>query len=133
MPTLFVQRGDGGRDALRGIRPDRNRENDNIPLIALDIFQVLDEDGFVPPLFVEEGFEIRIGAPLFLEQVFDEALLISIEGYYGGRLVAFPSPVTTDRAVRLVRVADGLYERGSSNRINRPEARVVVAEVVRRL
>jgi very-short-patch-repair endonuclease len=53
--------------------------------------------------------------------------------YYGGRLVTFPSPVTTDRAVRLVRVADGLYERGSSNRVNRPEAQAVVAEVVRRL
>lgn len=52
--------------------------------------------------------------------------------YYGGALVTFPSPVTSDRAVRLVSVADGLYERGAG-RVNRPEARAVVAEVVRRL
>lgn len=53
--------------------------------------------------------------------------------YYGGRLVTFPSPVTRDRAVRLVHVPDGVYERGSSNRVNRPEACAVVAEIVRRL
>ena len=53
--------------------------------------------------------------------------------YYGGRLVTFPSPVTQDRAVRLVHVPDGVYERGSSNRVNRPEARAVVTEIVRRL
>ncbi|KQP49025.1 DUF3320 domain-containing protein [Methylobacterium sp. Leaf108] len=52
--------------------------------------------------------------------------------YYGGRLVTFPSPVTDDRAVRLTHVPDGVYERGAG-RVNRPEARAVVAEVVRRL
>lgn len=52
--------------------------------------------------------------------------------YYGGHLVTFPSPVTDDRAVRLTLVPDGLYERGSG-RVNRPEARAVVAEIVRRL
>ena len=52
--------------------------------------------------------------------------------YYSGRLVTFPSPVTDDRAVRLTLVPDGVYERGSG-RVNRPEARAVVAEIVRRL
>jgi len=52
--------------------------------------------------------------------------------YYGGRLVTFPSPVTDDRAVRLNHVPDGVYERGAG-RVNRPEARAVVAEIVRRL
>ncbi|KQP10137.1 DNA helicase [Methylobacterium sp. Leaf99] len=52
--------------------------------------------------------------------------------YYGGRLVTFPSPVTDDRAVRLTLVRDGLYERGAG-RVNRPEARAVVTEIVRRL
>jgi very-short-patch-repair endonuclease len=46
--------------------------------------------------------------------------------------VTFPSPVTDDRAVRYVHVPDGVYERGSG-RVNREEARVVVADVVRRL
>ncbi|KQP59278.1 DUF3320 domain-containing protein [Methylobacterium sp. Leaf112] len=52
--------------------------------------------------------------------------------YYSGRLVTFPTPVTDDRAVRLTLVPDGLYERGGA-RVNRPEARAVVAEIVRRL
>ncbi len=52
--------------------------------------------------------------------------------YYGGRLVTFPSPVTDDRAVRLTFVPDGVYERGTG-RVNRPEARAVVTEIVRRL
>jgi very-short-patch-repair endonuclease len=52
--------------------------------------------------------------------------------YYDGRLVTFPSPVTDDRAVRYVNVPNGIYERGAG-RVNREEARVVVAELVRRL
>ncbi|WP_244479929.1 DUF3320 domain-containing protein [Methylobacterium sp. Leaf94] len=52
--------------------------------------------------------------------------------YYGGRLITFPSPVTQDRAVRLTFVPDGVYERGAG-RVNRPEARAVVADIVRRL
>ncbi|MER2265587.1 DUF3320 domain-containing protein [Methylobacterium oxalidis] len=52
--------------------------------------------------------------------------------YYSSRLVTFPSPVTEDRAVRLTFVPDGVYERGAG-RVNRPEARAVVAEIVRRL
>jgi len=52
--------------------------------------------------------------------------------YYGGRLVTFPSPTTEDRAVRYVHVPNGVYERGTG-RVNREEARAVVAEVVRRL
>jgi hypothetical protein len=63
----------------------------------------------------------------------ESLIAFSNNRYYGGRLVTFPSPVTQDRAVRLVHVPDGVYERGSSNRVNRPEARAVVAEVVRRL
>jgi very-short-patch-repair endonuclease len=49
--------------------------------------------------------------------------------YYGGRLVTFPSPVTEDRAVRLIHVPDGVYERGKA-RVNREEARQLVAGVI---
>ncbi|GLK77679.1 hypothetical protein GCM10008171_29330 [Methylopila jiangsuensis] len=49
--------------------------------------------------------------------------------YYDGRLVTFPSPVTEDRAVRLIHVPDGVYERGKA-RVNRQEARRLVADVV---
>ena len=52
--------------------------------------------------------------------------------YYGGDLVTFPSPVTSDTAVSFRFVPDGIYSRGSA-RTNIPEARSVVAEVLRLL
>lgn len=52
--------------------------------------------------------------------------------YYGNRLVTFPSPAVDDRAVRLHRVPDGVYDRGKS-RTNRIEAMVVVREAVSRM
>lgn len=51
--------------------------------------------------------------------------------YYGGGLVTFPSPVTEDRAVSFYHV-DGIYEKGGA-RINKPEARALVADLVGRL
>lgn len=62
----------------------------------------------------------------------ESLIAFSNRHYYRGGLITFPSPVTSDRAVRLVPVADGLYERGAA-RVNRPEARAVVAEVLARL
>ncbi|WP_286965180.1 DUF3320 domain-containing protein [Methylobacterium sp.] len=62
----------------------------------------------------------------------ESLIAFSNSRYYGGRLVTFPSPVTDDRAVRLTLVPDGVYERGAG-RVNRPEARAVVADIVRRL
>ncbi|MBO1020955.1 DUF3320 domain-containing protein [Methylobacterium sp. SD274] len=62
----------------------------------------------------------------------ESLIAFSNRHYYRGGLVTFPSPVTEDRAVRLQYVADGLYERGGA-RVNRPEARALVAEVVARL
>ena len=62
----------------------------------------------------------------------ESLIAFSNKEYYSGRLVTFPSPVTSDRAVRYVHVSDGVYERGSG-RVNREEARAVAAEVVRRL
>ncbi|GJD95820.1 DUF4011 domain-containing protein [Methylobacterium iners] len=62
----------------------------------------------------------------------ESLIAFSNRHYYRGGLITFPSPVTEDRAVRLVPVPDGLYERGGA-RVNRPEARAVVAEIVARL
>jgi very-short-patch-repair endonuclease len=52
--------------------------------------------------------------------------------YYRGELMTFPSPVTSDTAVRYVHVEGGIYERGGA-KVNRKEAEAVVAEVVRRM
>jgi hypothetical protein len=62
----------------------------------------------------------------------ESLIAFSNERYYGGRLITFPAPETRDRAVRYVHVPDGVYERGGG-RVNRAEARAVVAEVTRRL
>jgi len=51
--------------------------------------------------------------------------------YYGGELVTFPSPVAEDRAVSFHHVA-GTYEKGGA-RINKSEAKALVADVVGRL
>jgi very-short-patch-repair endonuclease len=63
---------------------------------------------------------------------FESLINFSNQQYYQGRLVTFPSSATEDKAVRYVHVPGGIYERGKG-RVNREEARVVVAEIVRRL
>jgi hypothetical protein len=59
----------------------------------------------------------------------ESLIAFSNHAYYGGRLVTFPSPVTSDRAVSFRHVADGLYARAGA-RTNQPEARAVVAEAI---
>ncbi|MGD9507786.1 MAG: DUF3320 domain-containing protein [Geminicoccaceae bacterium] len=62
----------------------------------------------------------------------ESLIAFSNHAYYDDGLVTFPSPVTSDTAVRYVHVPQGVYERGTS-RVNREEARTVTADVVRRL
>lgn len=62
----------------------------------------------------------------------ESLIAFSNHRYYGGGLVTFPSPVTDDRAVSFHHVKDGVYEKGGS-RINQPEARALVADLVSRL
>ncbi|WP_310620560.1 DUF4011 domain-containing protein [Flexibacterium corallicola] len=52
--------------------------------------------------------------------------------YYGNKLITFPSPVTTDNAVRLVHNPEAFYDRGKS-RTNPTEAREVVKAASERL
>ncbi len=61
----------------------------------------------------------------------ESLIAFSNHRYYGGGLVTFPSPVTEDRAVSYHHV-DGIYEKGGA-RINKPEARALVADLVARL
>ena len=62
----------------------------------------------------------------------ESLIAFSNRAYYGNHLVTFPSPAAEDRAVRLVPVPAGVYQRGR-DRINVKEAEAVVDEVVRRL
>ena len=61
----------------------------------------------------------------------ESLIAFSNHKYYSGGLVTFPSPVTEDRAVSFNHVK-GVYEKGGA-RINKPEARALVADVVARL
>lgn len=61
----------------------------------------------------------------------ESLIAFSNHRYYGGSLVTFPSPVTEDRAVSFHYV-NGKYEKGGA-RINQPEARALVADLVGRL
>ncbi|HEY0835619.1 MAG TPA: DUF3320 domain-containing protein [Azospirillum sp.] len=62
----------------------------------------------------------------------ESLIAFSNHRYYEGGLVTFPSPVTEDRAVSFHLVSDGVYEKGGA-RINKPEARALVADLVGRL
>ncbi|MES2103725.1 MAG: DUF3320 domain-containing protein [Pseudomonadota bacterium] len=61
----------------------------------------------------------------------ESLIAFSNHRYYGGGLVTFPSPVTEDRAVSFHHVK-GVYEKGGA-RINKAEAKALVADVVARL
>ena len=62
----------------------------------------------------------------------ESLIAFSNHRYYGGGLVTFPSPVTSDRAVSLHLVEGGVYDKGGS-RTNQVEAKAVVADIVDRL
>lgn len=62
----------------------------------------------------------------------ESLITFSNHRYYEGGLVTFPSPVTADRAVSFHHVAEGVYEKGGA-RINKPEAKALVADLVARL
>ena len=61
----------------------------------------------------------------------ESLIAFSNHHYYGGSLVTFPSPVTEDRAVSFHHIK-GTYEKGGA-RINKPEAKALVADIVARL
>ena len=61
----------------------------------------------------------------------ESLIAFSNHRYYGGSLVTFPSPVTTDHALSFHYV-QGVYEKGGA-RINKSEAKALVADLVDRL
>lgn len=61
----------------------------------------------------------------------ESLIAFSNHRYYGGALVTFPSPVTEDGAVSFHYVK-GSYEKGGA-RINKPEAKALVADLVGKL
>lgn len=91
--------------------------------VEVDMESILDEciGASLPTLNLDWHYRSR-----------NESLIaFSNHRYYGGRLVTFPSPVTEDRAVSFHHV-EGAYEKGGA-RVNRAEARALVADIVQRL
>lgn len=62
----------------------------------------------------------------------ESLITFSNHRYYNSRLITFPSPMTDDNAVSFKHIVDGQYERGGL-RINKPEARALVNELVNQL
>jgi very-short-patch-repair endonuclease len=70
-------------------------------------------------------------AVTLIRNTHESLIAFSNARYYGGSLVTFPSPVTDDRAVSFHQIK-GVYEKGGA-RINKPEAKALVTDLVRRL
>ncbi len=107
-PTSFFERGssDGGG---------------NVEVETQDLDSILDEcsGAGIPSIELRWHYRSR----------HESLIAFSNHVYYGGRLITFPSPVTTDTAVSFRFVADATYGR-AADRTNPVEARAVVVEAV---
>ncbi len=111
-PTNFFGRSDDGDDA-----PD-------IEIYERDLESILDEAkaSGLPDMQLQWHYRSR----------HESLIAFSNWHYYQNRLITFPSPVTSDRAVRLEHLPSGIYDRGKS-RTNRDEAAAIVRDASRRL
>ena len=111
-PTSFFNRGASGGD------------DDIDEDVEADLESILDEciGANLPTMEINWHYRSR----------HESLIAFSNHRYYKGGLVTFPSPVTDDRAVSFQLVKDGVYEKGGA-RINKPEAKALVNELVGRL
>ena len=111
-PTSFFNRAESGGD------------DDDDSDIETDLESILDEciGANLPTLNINWHYRSR----------HESLIAFSNHRYYGGGLVTFPSPITDDRAVSFRWIEEGVYEKGGT-RINKPEAKALVEEVVAKL
>ena len=102
----------------------RNEEDEDIADHEKDLESILDEAkaSGIPVRDLRWHYRSRS----------ESLIAFSNHHYYQNRLVTFPSPTVEDRAVRLHKVPDGVYDRGKS-RTNRIEAEAVAGEAVKRM
>jgi len=105
-------------------RGDDDNGNDNIVDYEKDLESILDEAkaSGIPMRDLKWHYRSRS----------ESLIAFSNHHYYNNRLITFPSPVVEDHAVRLVKVQDGIYDRGKS-RTNRIEAEAVASDAVARM
>ncbi len=111
-PTSFFNRGASGGD------------DDVDEDVEADLESILDEciGANLPTMEINWHYRSR----------HESLIAFSNHRYYKGGLVTFPSPVTDDRAVSFEFIKNGVYEKGGA-RINQPEAKALVNELVNRL
>ena len=111
-PTNFFGRADGGDDS------------EEVDFFERDLPSILEETkaAGIPTIDLKWHYRSR----------HESLIAFSNWHYYGNRLITFPSPVTDDRAVRLVFQRDAVYDRGKS-RTNRAEAEAIVRDACQRL
>ncbi len=110
-PTSFFNRADDAEDANPG-----NEEDAPVQ----DLESILDEclGAGLPTLRLEWHYRSR----------HESLITFSNRRYYDSRLITFPSPVTSDLAVKL-NLVSGIYDRGAT-RTNRAEADAIVRQIV---
>ncbi|WP_102324115.1 DUF3320 domain-containing protein [Komagataeibacter saccharivorans] len=103
-PTDFFARGSGDSDDAQDAE-------------TCDLESILDEcrGAGIPSVWLNWHYRSR----------HESLITFSNHAYYGGQLVAFPSPITHDRAVSFRYVSDGVYLRGAA-RTNPVEAHAVI-------
>lgn len=113
-PTNFFGRADDGDDGMA----------DGQAYYERDLESILDEAkaSGLPVMQLDWHYRSR----------HESLIAFSNWHYYQNRLITFPAPVTSDRAVRLEHLPSGTYDRGKS-RTNRAEADAIVGDVCRRM
>src|SRR6516162_1866030 len=106
MTSFFVKRTDLAAHSARCVRAEGNRKNDNIPLVALNIFKILYKHRLMLLFRIKERFQARIRAACLIKKIFDQSLLRSIERDDSKR--AFPG-----RKVRRLEAVDDFAYNGS--------------------
>ena len=114
-PPGLVQRTEVHRDAARLIRAVGQREQHDVPLLALHALEILDEDG-LGRVVREERLEPRILPACLIQQVLDEGLLLGIESDDADRAVA----VRPSESRRSIATASATNARASAMLVRAP-------------
>ncbi len=85
LPPLLVEWSEIHGDAPLGVGSVCDGEEDDVAFIALDVFEILDEDGFLH-LLREPALQLGSGGPLAIEELLNELLLGAGKGHHAEAL-----------------------------------------------
>lgn len=90
MAAFVVKRRDLPGDAPRGVGADRAGEDDDLAFVALNVFEVLDEDRLGKLRLLPETVERWVGCALVVEETLDQLLLLPVERDDADRVLGRP-------------------------------------------